>query len=77
MILQTARGDVWRVVKTQEGRPVSVEHIFPWMRGSFLQASMNAGLAVWNFKHALREALPAVIRRHVPEPARWWVEGTA
>lgn len=65
--------DEWLVLEeTADGQPFTVEHSIPAMRGSFVEWAFNLGLATRQFRVALRDALPAWIRRHVPTPRIWW-----
>src|SRR5688572_2910210 len=69
----TSGGDQWDVLEcTSDGSPLKVQHTHPAMRGSVVEAAMNAALAVRQMKVALHMALPLWLRRHIPVPRAWW-----
>lgn len=66
-------GEPFEVVRiAANGDPLEVETVSEQWRGSSFELAMNAALAIYAFKRALRAALPRFGRRFVAEPEKPW-----
>lgn len=69
----TIDGDEYMVTATnRRGDPLHVIHAEPYLRGSFVEWSMNSALGIYNVKVELRASLPSWLKRMVPEPQLFW-----